>query len=50
MTDIRLFVRLLRNFANCHEMLLLKDSAEGLLDLMPPKWTIELIITLIYFS
>jgi hypothetical protein len=34
MTDIHLFVRLLRNFANIHRMMMLKDSAQAILSLM----------------
>jgi len=34
MTDIRLFVRLLRNFGNLHQMRMLQDSAEKMLLLM----------------
>lgn len=34
MTDIRLFVRLLRNFGNNHQMTMLRDAAETLLTLI----------------
>lgn len=34
MTDIRIFTKLLRNFADLHQMLTLKDTAEKLLQLM----------------
>ena len=34
MTDIKLFTRLLRNFADLHQMPMLKDSAEKMLQLL----------------
>jgi hypothetical protein len=34
MTDIRLFVRLLRNFGNNHQLHMLRDTADTLLNMM----------------